>query len=110
MSVTKTQSTDYHSDDQDVKYRLKWVRLDGLSPLSGLQVVGGLVGRVGTTSGVVSTRQAASLDLDYVKANFSAAERQAGKLFLAACERELVKQVEELKDCTHVGTDVFVED
>jgi len=42
-----------------------------------------------------------------VVADFSAQEKAAGKLFLAACEREFAKRMEDLQDDDHDDTDVF---
>lgn len=106
MSVTKNQETPYHETTQDVRFSLNWLRLDNLDDLKNVSVRGCLVGRVGTTKGKVAKAEAV-MNLTTIKAEFSAAEKQAAKVFIAACERELCEKVADLAGATFDDTDVF---
>lgn len=107
MSITKVQATQYHEEEQSVKFGLKWLRLDNLDELTELSIGGGFSGRVGNAMGEVDSCDS-GMGLQVIKNNFSTAEKQAGKLFLAACERELAKEQVQLKDESHDGSDIFV--
>lgn len=108
MSVTKNKETKYHETPQDVRFNLNWLRMDNLDNLKNVSVRGGLVGKVGTASGEVDKAEA-GFNLTEIKANFSAQEKQAAKLFIAACEREICGKVAELAGETYDDTDVFVD-
>jgi len=108
MSVTKTQATQYHETEQPVKFKLNWLRLDNLDKLKSLSVRGGFRGCVGNTDGEVDKKEA-GFQLQDVKDNFTAAEKQAAKAFIAACERVIALKNSDLTEETHDDSDVFEE-
>ncbi len=108
MSVTKNQPTKYHETDQVVKFKLTWLRLDNVDDVKNIIIAGGLNGSVGNAPGTVDKKEA-RVNLGDIKAEFTAQEKAAAKLFLAACERVLAKRNEDLINETHDDTDVFVD-
>ena len=108
MSVTKNRPTDFHTTNQDVVFRLKWLRIDSLMNLANLDVKGELTGSVAGTDGEIATHEE-SLTIQDIRDNLSASEKQAARAFIAAMERELAKKIAELENETHDSTDVFVD-
>jgi len=108
MSTTKTKLTGFRPAAEPVKFDLEWLRITGLDDLKTLNISGHLVGRY-TDSPDEVDRKATAFGLTELKAEFTAQEKAAGKVFVAACERVMGKQDTELADETHDDSDVFVD-
>lgn len=108
MSLTKTKQTGFRKAEEPVKFGLEWVTFTGLDDLKTLRITGHLVGRY-TDSPKEVDRKENSFGLAEVKAEFTPQEKAAAKITIAACERVLGKKDEELKDETHDGSDIFVD-
>jgi len=107
MSVKKTKATQYHESDQEVTFKLSHLNIRNIEKKADASLHGVLKGVVGDTAGEVSTAKG-NLDISDIQDSFSTYEKAAAKTFLKACERELAKKIEELKNEPHNDTDVFV--
>jgi hypothetical protein len=108
MSVTKNQPTNYSASDTDVIHKMAYVRIDGLDQagLPNLRINAGFAGRIADTEGIVESNDVTATRQMIVD-NLSAEERQAGKAFIAAIEREAAKLITSLKDEIHDASDVM---
>lgn len=108
MSVTLTESTEYHDTKQTVVHGIGWLRIDGLreSGFRNLRVNVGFHGCVGETEGVV-LQKSETLSRAEVVSMLTAEEIAAGRTFIAALERIASAKNSELKEGEHDDTDVF---
>ena len=109
MSVMKTQETKFHTSEQQVKHRMYYLRMDGLdeSGFPSLRIGAGFRARVDGTEGVVDEYDVTGISKQDVVDKLSSTEKQAGRVFLAALEREFALKTEALKDEPHDDTDVL---
>ena len=108
MSVTISQGTNFHVEDQSVKHKLSFVRIGGIDEdgCPNLMVFGQLNGRVNGTTGVVCECTAA-LDRNDIVNGLSVSDRSVIKSAVAILERELAKRIDELSDEPHDDSDVL---
>ena len=106
MSVTKTQPTEFSTEDAPVKYTLTQLNIQSIHKKANVSLHCVLRGCIDGTDGEVA-KYTTNLNIDDILDGFSAAEKTATKKFLAAVEREAVKKVEDLAAETHDDTDVF---
>ena len=106
MSVTKNKQTTYNPEPQDIKYALEQLNITSIRKKQNIRLHGVLLGTFPETDGEVD-KVTTNLGLQDIPDGFSTAEKTAAKNFLAACERELAKKIEDLKDETHDSSDVF---
>jgi hypothetical protein len=107
MSVVNTEATKYHTEDQQVKHGLYYVRINNLHNMASVNATMGLVAKVDGTDGEIEHRDV-SVSKAEIMAEASAEEKAAAKTFLAMMERLACKKVDKLKDLAHDDSDVFV--
>ncbi len=108
MSYIKNQPTEFSTTDQDCPYGVEWVRIDGLrkSGYPNLRIGVGLRGCIGTTEGVIE-KISTSISRAEVVSELTAAERTAGKLFIAALERVAGAKIAAFDGIDHNDSDVM---
>lgn len=102
MSLLKTKPTRFHAEDQDVRYKMFYCRIDGIDEAGfpSLTINAGFRSRVEGTEGIMEEFGAPALSREDIISGLSAQEKAAGKLFLKAVEREVGAKVADLDGAT----------
>jgi hypothetical protein len=99
--------TQYTGDsDQLVEFALDALRLDGIANKEKLKVWGLMPGKIGGATEAVAAAEA-TIGLQDILDGFTAAEKNAAKVFLTAMERVMKNKLEELKAEDYNDSDTF---